>query len=141
MSGTGFAKRRSYDAQYENESLNSLNQIDDIPAHPVVQELAVADKLNWKLGPRILVKSDGGAVVLTSIPQIDSPVGGISPRIVLEGADAADIITFSSEAALPGSNIKLAGGGTFALGFGHILVLMYSPQHGAWLELGRSVNS
>ena len=123
---------RSYYSQKENESLNSLEQIDTLPA-PADLALKVGDKIDPSLGPRIRIKGDPGAVTLSATPQI---LPASAPqKLTLEGADAGAIVTIQAEAVNAGSGVKLPGGANIALGEGHILELFYSPEDGSWLAL------
>lgn len=142
MSGTGYQENLGYRYMYEREAFHCLGRIHLLPAKE--PQLLLADqKVDSTEGPRIVLQSTAGAgtVALTSLPHITPPADGSSNMLYLEGGHATDLITLSSEAALPGSGLKLDGGGTITLGYGHTLTLYYSEAHSAYLELSRSVNS
>lgn len=134
---TEFFEVRGYYAMKELGEKHVLDTMDSFPVKYDFIELAAADTINSKISPRLVLKGLGGAVTLTSTPHISTP--SAPTRLLLEGGHATETIELQSETSHPGSGLLLAGGADALLALGDTLLLQYSPQAGAWIEISRSL--
>ena len=79
------------------------------------------------------VSSSGGAVTLTSNPQILNPVGNRPQEITLIGGSSTDVVTFKGS----GQGLRLPGG-DMVLGFEKSLTVVYDASFGDWVEKSRT---
>jgi len=86
------------------------------------------------------VVGSGGAITLTSTPNIDA--GKYDGHIlVVQGTDDTNTVTFRDDNNLMGSTLRLDGGNDATLGDGDILILIWhSYSGGSWYEISRSSN-
>ena len=78
------------------------------------------------------VQSTGGAVTLTSNPQIANPVNNRTQEIKLFGGSGTDVVTF-----VAGNGLRLPNG-NMVLGFERCLTLSFDPTFGDWVEVSRT---
>ncbi len=75
---------------------------------------------------------------LTSTPTIAAGADG--QVLTIMNVDSADAITIQDESGLAGSNLRLAGAASLALGPRDVVTLIYSVTLADWIEKSRSNN-
>jgi hypothetical protein len=89
---------------------------------------------NLKAGRGVMkVAGQGGAVTLTSNPQITGGTDGM--KVTLLGTHDTNTLTF-----VDGNGLQLAGGANFTMGQGDVLELLYDAPRNVWVEISRSDN-
>lgn len=85
----------------------------------------------------IRIQSDGGAVTMTALPNLEQPT--VDGRMcILQGVSDTDYVTFQDAANLPGSGLHLRNARDCTLGKNDTLSLLYNDIDGIWIELSRS---
>jgi hypothetical protein len=83
----------------------------------------------------IILESSGGAVTLTSNPQIVDGTAGVITEVTFIGNSDTNTVTF-----VDGNGLQLAGGVSFTFGDGDTLTAIYYPTKDLWHEISRSDN-
>jgi hypothetical protein len=83
--------------------------------------------------PVMRVQGSGGAVILTSNPQI--PAGYDGQTVTIIGQSDTSTVTF-----VEAKGLQMQGGQNFTLGSGDILILVYDKGLALWLDKGRMDN-
>lgn len=102
------------------------------------QSLLTAAAIVVNNGTIFKVSGSGGAVVLTSTPNIADGTDG--QIIHLVGVDDTNTLEIQSEGQLAATNLHLSGDNNFVIGLGDTITLMFNSDDAAWVELNRSDN-
>ena len=94
--------------------------------------VAAADTISADFGS-VRISGSGGAVTMTSDPQIASPQDSSAQMITLMGGDNTNTVTL-----VDGAGLRLTGDCTLALE--DSITLMYHTSFGDWVEISRSVS-
>lgn len=100
---------------------------------PSALQTVAAANLITCTAPKIRVKGNGGAVVMTSTPTIS--LGTADGQLLLvQGTDDANTVQVQDNASLAGSKLKLAAANR-TLGKGDMLLLSWDATDGLWYEI------
>lgn len=122
------------DAAAASSIIIAGNLVSEIPSSII--SLAAGDTLT-ATHKKMVVVGNGGAVVLTSTPNIAN--GSFDGQLVtIEGTDDVNMVTFQDESALPGSGLKCQGGFNMKLGKGDSITFRWWDIDSLWKERSRA---
>lgn len=97
--------------------------------------------LGGSLSPAILARvlCSGGAITLTSTPNIDRGAFDGQILYVENDKDTAGGLTFSDESGVPGSGMRLVAA-TLAMNARDVLMFIWSDDSSAWIQAYARLN-